>query len=327
MAAVLAACSITAHDVIDYAPLAGGTYNTVSRVTLRDGQRLVVKLPPDNDAGSTLTYEHDLLRAEVDYYQAAAAIPGTPVPHVLHTGLGPGKLVAGLVMTERPGTPWHEAEATLSTGERAALREELGTVVARLHTLTGPGFGYPGRPLGRPLADTWREAFTAMMEALLADAERYHARLPTPVADLRKVFAAGAEVLDDVTRPALVHFDLWPGNLLLDGDPGGDRRLSGLIDGERMFWGDPVAEFVSLALFDNLERDEAFLGGYAAAGGAADFDDSVRRRLALYRCYLYLIMLIEVVPRRSSPGQRDWVWRHAGGALMAALKELSAEHR
>ncbi|MFK4263794.1 hypothetical protein [Streptomyces milbemycinicus] len=64
-----------------------------------------------------------------------------------------------------------------------------------------------------------------------------------------------------------------------------------------MFWGDPVADFVSLALLGNVEDDADFLSGYAAVAGPPRFDGSVRLRLALYRASLYLIMLVEAVPR------------------------------
>lgn len=62
--------------------------------------------------------------------------------------------------------------------------------------------------------------------------------------------------------------------------------VSGIIDGERMFWGDPLAEFVSPALLGDIEDDADFLAGYAAAGGRVAFDAPARLRMALYRCSL-----------------------------------------
>ncbi|NGO74696.1 phosphotransferase [Streptomyces sp. YC504] len=318
VADALAAVSVTVDDVVECTPLTGGTYNALLRVVLRDGRRWIVKCPPSGDGASALAYEHDLLRAESVYYRAAAGTPQVPVPRLVHAALdGDPPMVPCLVMTECPGSPWHQVDAQLEPSERTRLRGELGGIVARLHATTGDAFGYPALPFG-PAAATWREAFTDMTRAVLDDAQRYDAQLPRPVADLRKVFASAAGVLDEVTRPALVHFDLWQGNLLIDGEPGA-RTISGVIDGERMFWGDPVAEFVSLSLFDDIERDTDFLTGYAQAGGQAEFTDSVRLRLNLYRCYLYLIMLVETVPRGYSREQRAWTWRHAGSSLTKAV--------
>jgi aminoglycoside phosphotransferase (APT) family kinase protein len=188
-----------------------------------------------------------------------------------------------LVMTQCPGSPWPELAPLPSGGERDELRAELGRQMARLHTITGTGFGYPSWVLG-PLRESWRTAFLGMVDAVLADAERFAVTLPRPAAEIRALFAARAAVLDEVTTPVLVHFDLWDGNILVESSPAG-RRIGALIDAERAFWGDPLAEFVSLALFADIEQDTAFLHGYRAAGGVVTFDFAARQRLSLYRAY------------------------------------------
>ncbi|WP_433401270.1 phosphotransferase family protein [Streptomyces sp. CA-146814] len=311
-------------------PLTGGTYNTVTRVTLTDGRDWVVKTPPPHSGG--LRYERNLLVNEATFYTAAAqaGIRGSVIPHVVHSEPDPtAPTGAYLVMTACPGRPWYELDAAEDAGDKARLRDEarlrteLGCLVGRLHTITGSGgFGYPAAPFGPPAA-TWRTAFTAMTEAVLADAVTYRAPLPYPVDRIRTVLAHAAPVLDDVTRPALVHFDLWQGNLLVTGEPGA-RAVGGIIDGERMFWGDPVADFVSLALFGELEEDREFLTGYAEGSGrAVEFSDSVRLRLALYRSYLYLIMLVETVPRGVGSEAAEETRQLVAPHLVAALDAVS----
>ena len=320
---VLAHLSVTPAEVVEWEPLTTGTYNALWRLTLRDGRRWIWKRPPAPTEKATLRYEHNLLHGETTYYHAVHTLPDVPVPHLLHVHhQGDPPAVAGLLMTERPGTPWHTVDPSLTAAERTRLRHHLGCLVARVHTLTGPHFGYPAHPFGPP-ADTWTGTFTTMVDAVLDDAARYRVELPWPVDRLRHLLADAQDVLDEVTRPAPVHFDLWPGNLLLDGPPGA-RHLSGLIDAERMFWGDPAADFVSLALFDDIEHDEAFLTGYAEQDGPVTLTDATRLRLHLYRCYLYLIMLVEVVPRRYSPQQQAWTRRRAGSALTASCQALTS---
>ncbi|MFI6862091.1 phosphotransferase family protein [Streptomyces sp. NPDC050421] len=323
LSAVLSAVGVSPKMVVSCDPLAGGTYNAVTRVRLTDGRQWVVKTPPPG--GEHLRYERDLLVNEVTFYAAAAALPEeTAVPGIVHSGLDPAAPGgAYVVMTERPGQPWHEVAGALADDEARRLRAELGRIVGRLHTVPAPGgFGYPSAALG-PLAPTWRGAFTAMTDAVLDDAESYGARLPRTAADIRRLLGAASYVLDDVTRPALVHFDLWQGNILVAGEPG-SRRIGGVIDGERMFWGDPVADFVSLALFGDMEQDGDFLAGYgeSAPGGPVEFDGSVWSRLALYRAYLYLIMLVETVPRKASGEQLEWTWNEVAPRLEAALGEV-----
>jgi fructosamine-3-kinase len=203
-----------------------------------------------------------------------------PLPEVVREA--PGELV----MTELPGDTWFSLRARLSPAARAALRGELGGVVAALHRVTGDGFGYPQDGA----APTWREAFTSMISTILGDADRFGVPLP----DVGAAVAANAHLLDEVTTPALVHFDLWDGNILVSGG-----HVTGIIDAERAFWGDPLADMASLALFGDIEADAAFVAGYREAGGVLDFTDSSRRRIALYQCYLYTIMLVEQAPRQQ----------------------------
>jgi aminoglycoside phosphotransferase (APT) family kinase protein len=297
-------------------PLSGGTYNSVEELLLTDGTRYVLKVPPAPTLPS-LSYERELLVSEAEFYRAAA-LAGVVAPRVVALGADSG--VPHLLMTACPGEPW---DASVTEAERTPLRRELGRQVARLHTVTGPGFGYPSGALG-PLAPDWRTAFTAMTDAILEDARDYGARLPRSVDRMAGTLRAGLPALDQVTVPALVHFDLWEGNILLDRPADGEPRIGGLIDGERMFWGDPLADFVSLALLGDIKKDEAFLAGYREEGGRAEFDVPARVRLALYRAYLYLIMLTETVPRAVDDEQERWVQSAVAPELVAALDEIEA---
>lgn len=294
--------------------LSGGTYNTVEELLLTDGTRYVLKVPPASTVPG-MRYERGLLTAEAEFYRAAAAAE-VAAPRVV--AVGEDTAVPYLLMTACPGEPW---DGPVTEAERAPLRRELGRRLARLHTVTGPGFGYPSGALG-PLAPDWRTAFTAMFEAVLDDALDYGARLPRSVDRVAGALRAGRPALDEVTTPVLVHFDLWDGNILLDRSPGEEPRIGGLIDGERMFWGDPLADFVSLALLGDIKKDEAFLTGYREAGGRAEFDAPARVRLALYRAYLYLIMLTETVPRAVDQEQERWVQAVVAPELVVALEEI-----
>jgi len=321
LAAMLAAAGLDPARTAGCEPLAGGTYNTLHRVVLDDGSRLILKQPP-TPGGPHLTYEADLLRNEVEYYRAAGRHTAGSVPEVLYCDPDGSAAHGGfLLMSECPGQTWAAAAAGLTAPERGRLRRQLGSRLAELHTVTGSFFGYPSAAV--PTAGSWREAFTAMLAAVLADADRFGCGLPVPVDRVRSLIDAAAPALDQVSVPALVHFDLWEGNILLTG-PAGERRLGALVDGERMFWGDPLAELVSLNLFGAPEDDPELLAGYRAAGGPADLDQQARLRVALYRCYLYLIMLVEGVPREYSRAQSAETRLTAGPALTSALDLLAA---
>ncbi|WP_235029104.1 phosphotransferase family protein [Streptomyces sp. 3213.3] len=161
-----------------------------------------------------------------------------------------------------------------------------------------------------------------MLDAVLADAERFEVCVPVPPGYVRELAAAQIPALDEVITPTLVHFDLWEGNIMVDTGAAGPR-IEGLIDSERAFWGDPHADFVSLALFDDIEKDDAFLAGYREAGGQVDFTPRLRRRLTLYQTYLYLIMIVEAVPRGYAGPRHLVTQRFCRHKLKDALRALA----
>ncbi|AGZ44914.1 putative phosphotransferase [Actinoplanes friuliensis DSM 7358] len=258
--------------------MSGGGYAAVWRVRLTDGRDVVVKVGPPASA-RLLRYERGLVEAEGDYFRLVrSGAPGVPVPEVVHVGAD------WIATTLLPGTPL--TEITDTTG----VREQLGTAVAQLHRITGPHFGYTG---DRPRADDWPTAYGRILEALLADAADWDVPLPPGIGELATRHAAN---LATVTRPALLHFDLWDGNVLAV-----DGRLTGLVDGERYLWGDPLLDLVSPALYHRIEDEpeHPFLRGYTAATGLV-LDDAARTRLALYRVHLHTLMLAEG-PSRGIP--------------------------
>jgi hypothetical protein len=61
-----------------------------------------------------------------------------------------------------PGDDLHTLQADLPAPEVAAVRMEVAALAARLHTVTGPAYGYPLRG-SRSWQRTWRGAFGAMV--------------------------------------------------------------------------------------------------------------------------------------------------------------------
>ncbi|MFJ8694194.1 phosphotransferase family protein [Streptomyces roseolilacinus] len=226
-----------------------------------------------------------------------------------------------LLMTHLDGTDWYTARDTVPAHERARLRGDLGRLIGQLHHVRGVGFGYPQH--GTPnTGSSWRNAFLAVLKDVLHDARRYNVRLPLDQDKLVRSIDQKAWLLDDVTDPTLVHFDLWDGNVLLaDGD--GRLEISGIINGERSFWGDPLADLVSPALFEGIADDKAFLAGsYSARGHRFRLNDQHLGRIAMYRIYLALIVLIEGTSREYDPDERAPLTDRATHDLFLALDRL-----
>ncbi|MET8200274.1 phosphotransferase family protein [Micromonospora taraxaci] len=306
--------------VRDTGPLTGGGYGTVWWALLDDDRRVVLKLAPP--AGTPLLrYERGLCGAEADYFRLVAErVPQVPTPVVLHHGVDPA-YGEWLVTTMLPGRSLSDLAEDGGAVDDGPARHDLGTALAALHRVTGDRFGYDG---DRPSGSTWRAAFTAMLDALLADASDWNVRLPFTPQHLHALVERHADVLDEVRRPALLHFDCWDGNVLAAPDADGRLRLRGLVDGERFLYGDPLLDLVSPLLFRRVEDEpeHPLLRGYrAATAEPLLLDASARSRLNLYRLHLYLLMTVEM------PSRGMTVHTHPGRhARLAALldEEIAA---
>jgi aminoglycoside phosphotransferase (APT) family kinase protein len=298
--------------VVEHTELTDGFANAVWRLRLDDGREVVCKLSPPPELDQ-LTYERNLLRMEAAAYELAAGV-GVPVATLLCAGfddpvLGGDYLMLGAL----DGVSWN---AVRPDGEDG-LRRELGRLLARLNTVTGEVFGYPHAGI---TGSTWRQAYLAMVDALLADTVRYPTPLPAPAARIRAVLAAAAPALDEVTTPHLVHFDIWPGNVFLDLT--GTPRIQAIIDHERAFWGDPLAEFATPTLFGELREDDPLLAGYREVT-PVELTPAARVRLDLYHAYLYLVLLVENGPRQYPEAEYARVRDRSIASLAGVLDRLA----
>jgi aminoglycoside phosphotransferase (APT) family kinase protein len=309
--------------IVNCRELNDGFFNAAYRLQLTDGRDVVLKISPPQGA-ALLAYERDIMRAEVEFFREAATA-GIPLPHLLHAGLDRAVIDGDyIVLSALDGVTWNSVSQDLDVSQSTALRRQLGSHIARLHRVRNPKglFGYPALP--ELSAPTWPEAFTAMLDALIEDAHRFGVELPARDGQLREAVKRGTDDLAEISTPALVHFDLWPGNIMIDRSAaGGTPSITGLIDGERAIWGDPLMEFVGIDVFGRAERDPDLRAGYAADGGTVGEDGAAGRRLALYFLYMHLLLLIEVAPRGyTDAGYVGYVNEQCPQRIQAALSDL-----
>ncbi|MGK5741003.1 phosphotransferase family protein [Micromonospora sp. URMC 103] len=301
-----------AARVADCGPLHGGSFATVWWVHLDDGARLVLKVAPP-DGVPLLRYEHGVCAAEARYLRLVAAhAPDVPVPPLLHHGSDPtyGEwLVTGLLRGRSLADLAADGAGGDGPDDDGPARYDLGVALAALHRVTGDRFGHDD---GRPSGATWRDAFAAMVDAALDDAADWDVSLPVLPDRIRALVRGHAPALDAVRRPALVHFDGWDGNVLAAAGPDGRLRLTGLVDGERFLYADRLMDLVSPLLFKRAEDepDHPTVRGYRdATDEPFNLDTGARRRLGLYRMYLYLLMVVEMPSRGMTPASHPE--RHA----------------
>lgn len=284
--------------------LEGGMFATTYRLHFAGGERAVAKMAPTG-ADRLMRYEHGILGTEELVYRLAQGRPELLMPTVLlsdftreHVGTDV------LVVTHLDGIPWRSLPAQTAE-QRATIHSGLGKVMAALHTVTGPRFGYPAAPTLQ--GDTWPDAFAAMFAGLLADAVTWGTDIPRERIMAAMVRQRSALALVEV--PRLVHTDLWEGNVFLDPTT---LAITGIIDTERAFWGDPLFEFAGADQVGTGPIPAPLAEAYRAAGGLLDVTEppcpgalsAADARLLLYRSYMYCVLLVEPGPRAY---EGDWV--------------------
>ncbi|ACL58574.1 fructosamine kinase family protein [Methylobacterium nodulans] len=213
-------------------PMGGGDLSSLLRIGLDDGREAVVKTGPDPLA------EAAMLRA--------IRASGAPAPAVL------GATTAILVMERLPASRADGADA------------DLGRAVARLHAVTGESYGWEQDFSFGPvrIENGWSPDWPSFWgeRRLLC----HRPFLDPPLARRIEALAAALpERLPARPRPALLHGDLWGGNVLTEGG-----RVTGLID-PACYFGHAEVDLAMLALFGR--PGPAFRAAYGQAEpGCAD---------------------------------------------------------
>jgi aminoglycoside phosphotransferase (APT) family kinase protein len=285
-------------DGDDFASELGhGWFNVAYRIRLRDGREVVLKIAPPPGV-RVMTYEHDMMTQEVAALELVHAHTSVPVPPVDYFDAS-GELCDApwffMPFIEADNFGILAEQGELSVDDAESFNEQLGAANAQLNAIPGPHFGRltgPGRP-------TWRDAFGGMIADVVADGERLEVDLGWDYDLVRGVIEEHLPLLDDVTEPRFVEWDLWNSNTMVR-----DGRIVAIIDHERAFWGDPLIEagFVGIDL-PAFGDPSAFIRGY----GRPALTDRERQRRRLYTLYLVLIMVIETRYRgHDTPTQYDW---------------------
>ncbi|WP_379153009.1 phosphotransferase family protein [Paenibacillus sp. sgz5001063] len=271
-------------SLISSKELTGGFFNTAYDLELSDGKSVILKVAPAEET-ATLSYEKDIMRAEVKALRLVLARGGIPVPAVYGFDESCERIRSPYFFMEKvEGTPYDEVKESLTDKGKASIERELGRYQYLINKITGEHFGLFGESAGAA-GRTWRETFTTMIHAVLDDGERLEAKLPSSYEDIRQGLERYLPALDEVTEPRLIHWDLWNGNIFVK-----DGVIVSIIDWERALWGDVLLEYY----FRHFENSPAFLEGY----GVPFNTPGEQLRIRLYDLYLDLIMVIECYSRQ-----------------------------
>ena len=241
-------------------PLSGGCVGEVYRVDLPDGQRFVAKV--DASASAVLDKEGWML----DYLAAHSALPA---PRVIYSA--PDLLV----MSFLPGGAI-DREAEIHAAE---LLADLHSVTARAYGLeTDTLIGGLHQP--NPWTPSWIDFFRDQRLRFMARTAHNAGRLPArELARIEKLAGRLERWLEEPPAPALIHGDVWSGNVLAR-----NGRITGFLD-PAIYYADPEMELAFITLFHTF--GDAFFHRYEALHGIRPGFWEIRRDL--YNLYPLLV--------------------------------------
>ncbi len=249
-----------------------GRFNTTHRLYFAGRPPLILRLAPPPGA-QLFRHEAALLQHECAIQPLLATV-GAVIPKVLAADFSRALLPRAFVLQNcLEGVLWDEVAASLNSDETASLWRQLGFYVRRIHGITSQHFGFPA-PLGSH--QHYSNWLSTLVDGMAQDFDELG--LAIDGMDMfRKLLTRGAALIDQVGAPCLVHGDLWPRNILVT-RRAGEWVISGVLDAERAFWGEPAGEWI----FSFLDIPEDFWRAYGDCLAAHALD-----RAALYRrrCY------------------------------------------
>jgi len=213
-----------------------GRFHQVYLIRLADGSALVLKCLP-NHTIRALRQEKHSLETERKTLETLHEYTHLPVPQVLKYDSHGGNFGSPFLLTSLiPGRTLSDLSPHLSGAQRAAVDRTLGSHVRTISALSATQFGMTDRVFAQKGSSSWREAFLALQESVLRDAEDM--LVTVPYESIRYWVGRHIHRLDEVTEPRLVAFNVCdPQNVLIDERT---RQVTGLVGFSNVIWGDPL---------------------------------------------------------------------------------------
>jgi fructosamine-3-kinase len=219
-------CALSFTDLIDPRPVSGGDSCRALSARTPDGDRVFAKTLTDPPAG--------FFEAEAAGLDRLRVAGGPPVPRVR------------AVSREHLVLDWVEP-----AGPSAAAALRFGRALATLHRSSASAFGaQTGGYVGTVALDNsptrhWPEFYAGRRLApALSAARQRRAITPDQANAIEEVISRVADLAEDDEPPALVHGDLWAGNLLWAAG-----ETVWLVDGAAAHHGHRETDLAMLALF------------------------------------------------------------------------------
>jgi aminoglycoside phosphotransferase (APT) family kinase protein len=258
----VAAVSALGGVVTEVVPRTGGQLSTVHEVRFANADPVIVKQYADEWRWKQAK--------EVHVYRLLAEFGVGPVPRVVHVDAER----AVTVLTLLPGRPL--SEVALGPDALRAAYRRMGELLAALHRITQPAYGYVTTGILDPEPDN-----PAYMGRQFAGKLAEFAALGGPVAlhdAVRDRVASQDHLFASCTGAVLCHNDFHEGNVLVDAA----GVVTGFVDVENVIAADPLVDLAKTVQYD-LDASPVKRAGLLDGYGPLPADAMARIRL--YRLY------------------------------------------
>jgi aminoglycoside phosphotransferase (APT) family kinase protein len=222
--------------------LSGGTFNTTYLITFADEVKVILRVAPLHTA-DTAWQDIFLMRSEhamQPYFASVARLmPKTLLIDFTHQLIDRDYMFQTFIEGERWDDVWDE----LTPEENNVLWVQFGRLMKQIHEVRGESFGLP-RPGFH--FERWSQTVIDRLERTLQAAVELQLDI-TNLARTLELVKVHPQQLDEIQVPRLLHGDLWTFNLLIE--RGEDSpAIVGVLDADRAWWGDPMADWTMFIL-------------------------------------------------------------------------------
>jgi len=222
--------------------LGSGQFNNTYLLDLAGHAPVVLRVAPSPER-TVFWHERFLMRRELAMQPLLAPIAPL-LPTILMSDCSHQDLARDYLFQRWiPGTLWWDIEAELTVEEHDELWCQFGQLVHTIASVQAESFGLVQCGPCYPL---WSLTLFDWLARTIADSE-YMGVETTALRRLLEFASDHSAILDEITRPGLLHGDLWLFNLLIQRTAEGPR-IVGVLDADRGSWGDPLADWTFFLL-------------------------------------------------------------------------------
>ena len=258
--------------------LTAGYCNAAYLITQENGQKSILKISA-KDETSQMRNESCLMKNEITAMRLAKGKLSCKVPEIYYFD-DSRKICFGsyFFMEVIEGVDYFILQKELNDEDQATINYSVGKLVKEISKIKGTYFGSLGNPNAR--FETLYEWIYYMLNNVVLDSEEKGIDYFIPKKDLFSMLEKDKTCFGEFTKPCLVHYDLWEGNIFVE-----SKKISGIIDWERAMFSDPLME----DRFRLQKCSKDFLKGY----GNHSFTYNEKRRLLWYDIILFFSMMNE----------------------------------